>query len=151
MAYNTILLKGENPNIEELVAHATITPGMLIEEQSDGEVKAHATPSGNAARTFALESELEGNGIDDNYAAGDQVRVFHAQPGDQVYGLLADGQSVSRGGFLVSNGDGYLKAYAYQSYEKDELIVAKAKETVDRSSSSGGDTNTTGRIVVEVM
>jgi len=151
MAYNTILLKGENPNIEELVANAAITPGMLVEEMSTGKVRAHATASGGAARTFALENELEGEGISDAYAANDRVRVWHALPGDQVYALLADGENVAIGAFLVSNGNGYLKAYSYDSAEREELIVAKAREAIDRSSSSGGDTNVTGRIVVEVV
>lgn len=154
MAYNTILLKGENPNIEELEANAAITPGMLVEEMTTGKARAHATRNGNAARMFALESELEGKGITDNYAAGEQVRCFHGQPGDQVNALLADGESVAIGDMLGSNGDGYLKEIKGGDSATEDLpasIVAKAKEAVDRSTSSGGDTNVTGRIIVELL
>jgi hypothetical protein len=154
MAYSTILLKGENPNIEEIVANAAISPGMLIEEMSTGLVRAHATRNGNAARFFALENELEDDDIDDNYAAGEIVRGFHALPGDQVYALLADGENVAIGDFLTSNGDGYLKEFKGGDSAAEDLpasIIAKAKEAVDRSTSSGGDTNVTGRIVVEVV
>lgn len=153
MSYSTILIKGENPNIEELVANAAITPGMLVEEMTTGKVRAHATQNGNAVPMFALENELEGEGITDAWAATDPVRVWHPKRGDQVYALLADGQSVAIGDFLASNGDGYLRKFAGGSATAEDMpleIVAKAKEAVDRSSSSGGDTNTTGRIVVEI-
>lgn len=155
MAYNTIMLKGEGPNIEELVANAAITPGMLIEEMSTGKVRAHATANGNAASMWALEDELQGKGITDAYAADDLVRIWHPKKGDQVYALLSDGESVAQGDFLASNGDGYLQKFVGgDSGAAEELpleIVAKAKEAVDRSTSSGGDTNVTGRIVVEVV
>ena len=154
MAYSTILLKGENPNIEEIVANAAIAPGMLVEEMATGLVRAHATRNGNAAAVFALESELEGKGISDSYAAGEVVRLWHPTKGDQVYALLADGESVVIGDFLGSNGDGYLKKIKGGDSVAEDLpasIVAKAKEAVDRSTSSGGDTNVTGRILVEVV
>ena len=154
MAYNTILLKGENPNIEEIEANAAITPGMLVEEMTTGLLRAHATRNGNAAAMFALENELEGEEIGDNYAAGERVRVWHPQKGDQVYALLADGESVVIGDMLGSNGDGFLKEIKGGDSATEDLpasIVAKAKEAVDRSTSSGGDTNVTGRIIVEVV
>lgn len=155
MAYNTIMLKGENPNIEEMVANAAITPGMLIEEMNTGKVRAHADENGNAVSMWALENEMEGEEITDAYAADDRVRCWHAKRGDQIYALLADGENVVRGDFLASNGDGYLQKFVGgDSGTAEELpleIVAKAKEAVNRSSSSGGDTNTTGRIVVEAV
>lgn len=154
MAYSTILLKGENPNIEEMEANAAITPGMLIEVMSTGKVRAHADENGNAVPRFALEDELQGKSISEAYAAADQVRCWHPQRGDQVYALLADGESVVIGDFLASNGDGYLQKFVGgDSGAAEELpleIVAVAREAVNRSSSSGGDTNTTGRIVVEI-
>jgi hypothetical protein len=154
MAYNTILLKGENANFEEITANAAITPGMLVEEMTTGLLRAHATRNGNAAAMFAMESEYEGKGIDENYAAGEEVRVWHPKKGDQVNALLADGESVAIGDMLGSNGDGFLKEIKGGDSAAEDApasIVAKAKEAVDRSTSSGGDTNTTGRIVVEII
>jgi len=151
MAYNTIKIKKYADVVEEFVANAAITPGMLVEIMNTGKVRKHATSGGNAVPMFALEDELQGKDIDDAYVAADQVQVWIAGRGDLVYALLADGQNVSIGDFLVSNGDGYLKKYAYDSAERDELIVAIAREAIDRSSSSGGDTNVTGRIVVMVI
>lgn len=154
MAYNTILLKGENSIIEEMEANAAITPGMLVEEMTTGKVRKHATANGNAVPRFALENELEGEGIADDWAADEQVRVWRPRPGDQVYALLADGETAVIGSLLSSNGDGFLKVFDGGASTAEDLpleVVAVAREAVDRSSSSGGDTNTTGRIVVEVV
>ena len=153
MAYSTIMLKGEQdgPAVEELAAYAAITPGMLIEGRLGyDQVRPHSVPSGTVKPVIvALESELEGKGITDAYAAGEHVRVWHPEPGDMFYGLLADGESVVKWDKLASNGDGYLKKHDADSLREDE-ICGIARDTVDRSSSSGGDTNTTGRIAVEV-
>lgn len=155
MAYSTIKLKDMgNPMVEELEANAAITPGMLVEEMTTGKVRAHATANGNATPMFALEDEFQGKGITDAYASGDRVQCWHPQKGDQVYALLADGENVAIGDFLASNGDGFLQKFTGGASTLEDLpleIVAKAKEAIDRSSSSGGDTNTTGRIVVEVI
>lgn len=155
MAYHTIKIKKYSDNIEEMVANAAITPGMLVEEMSTGKVRAHATANGNALPKFALEDELQGKGIDEAYAAADQVQIWTPYRGDLVYALLSDGENVVIGDWLASNGDGYLQKFVGgDSGAAEELpleIVAKAKEAVDRSGSSGEDTNTTGRIVVEVV
>ena len=154
MAYNTILLKGENPNIEELEANAAITPGDLVEVMSTGKVRVHAGDEGYAmAIMIALESELEGKGITDAYAAGEQVRCWHPQRGDRGYCRLADGENAAIGDKLASNGDGFLKEYSSpeSAIEETGAIVAIAREAVNRSSSSGADTNTTGRIEVEFV
>lgn len=110
MAKNTIKIKKYSDVVEEMKANAAITPGMLVEEMTTGNVRAHATPSGNAIPMFALEDELQGKTIDDAFAENDQVQVWIPGRGDMVYGLLAQGQNVARGTFLVSNGDGYLAA-----------------------------------------
>jgi len=158
MAYNTIKIKKYSDNVEELVAAAAITPGMLVEVTSGGEVQAHSSWSKNAMPKFALEDELQGKAIDEAYADGDRVQVWTPQRGDQVYGLLKDGEKVVIGDFLASNGDGYLTPFLGGSTDSRESaqdmpleVVAMAREAVDRSDSSGGDTNTTGRIVVEVV
>ena len=71
---NTIKSKKYLDIINERVANAAITPGMLIEIMSTNKVRAHATAQGNAAKIFALEDELQGKGIDDNYSALDPVQ-----------------------------------------------------------------------------
>lgn len=151
MAKNTIKIKNYSNVIEERAAVAAITPGMLLELTSADKVQAHSTARGDVCPPmFALENELEGQGITDAYAADDQVQVWIPNRGDQVYALLADGETATIGEKLVSDGNGYLLCYTGDSATQ-EKIVGIALEAVDRSTSSGGDTNVTGRIEIMVI
>lgn len=151
MAKNTIKIKKYLDIIEERVAAAAITPGMLIELTSANKVQAHSTASGNVAPVmWALEDELQGNGITDAYSADNVVQCWVTVPGEQVYALLLDGENVAIGDKLASAGNGYLKKHDDDSARSEE-IVAIALEAIDRSTSSGGDTNVTGRIEVMVV
>lgn len=168
MAYNTVKVKKYSDVIEEAAANATITPGMLIELMNTAKVRAHATASGDVTPImFALEDELQGDGIEDNYAANDRVQCWIPYRGDQVYAILADGENVAIGDKLASAGDGSLKKHITEaeSWEVSEAgvvhvypnqIVAIAKEAVDLSGSSGEETNdsTIGfnrRILVQII
>ena len=136
---NSVILKKYLDIINEYPADAAITPGMLIELNSDGEVKAHATAGGNVLPMFALEDELQGNGLEDNYAAGDRVQCWVPVRGEEVNTILADGENVSVGNFLESAGNGYLRKHVVDS-TGDYLViplVAIALEAKDLSGSSG--------------
>jgi hypothetical protein len=135
---------------------AAITPGMLVEESSTGTlaapfVQVHSVADGNAMPKFAIEDESQGKDIDDDYAINTKVQVRTANRGDWVYALLADGETAVIGSQLVSNGDGYLKVHVPDDSGsiQIEAVVAKAKEAVDMSGSSGADPS--GRITVEVI
>lgn len=152
MAYNTIKLKKYLDVIEEKTAAAVITPGMLVELTSVGKVQAHSNAEQDAFPRFALEDELQGNGINDAYASGDVVQVWIPTRGDIVYGILADGQNVVIGDFLESNGAGLLQKHVadVESFESAEAgsitvypnsIVGQALEAVDISDSSGGESS----------
>jgi hypothetical protein len=156
MSYNTIKINNHSDNFEEYVADAAIYPGMLLELNTDNEVKAHATSGGNiGSLMFALEDAFQGNGIDTAYAAGDRVRVWFPQSGDIVLGILADGQDVAEGTLLESNGAGYLQAItpeevsasgqdtAFAIYHAS--VVGISLEEMDASAdSSGQDIGVTG-------
>src|SRR4030042_88936 len=101
MSYETVKLKKYLDIIEEYEADAAITPGMLIELNSDEEVKAHATAGGNVLPMFALEDELQGHGLEDQFAAGDMVQCWIPNRGEVVYAILADGQNVAIGDFQI--------------------------------------------------
>ena len=144
MANNSIKLKNYSDHIEEYVAAGTITPGMLVERDSDGEVQAHSTAAGNALPMFALEDSLQGNDIDTDYSADDPVQVWVPLRGDQVYAILADGNSVTAGDWLESDGNGYLQSHEADSGSSAILplaIVAQALETLDLSDSSGAESS----------
>jgi hypothetical protein len=145
---NSIIVKNHSNVFEEYDAVAAITPGMLIELTSAGKVQAHSNAEQNALPMFALENELEGEDISDAYAADDNVRCWIPNRGDQVRGILADGQTVVIGDFLESNGAGYLQKHvadteSFESNEAGEItvypnaIVGIALEAVDISGSSG--------------
>jgi hypothetical protein len=152
MAKNTIKIKKYADIIEEMTANAAITPGMLVEEMSTGNVRAHANAGQTAIPMFALEDELQGNGIDDDYVAGDVVQVWVAGRGDNVNALLADGESVVIGDFLESNGDGKLRKHTAESaggIEYPQSIVGAALEALDLTGSSGEET--TYRLQIRVI
>jgi len=134
MAYHTIKLKKYTDVIEEHLAGGTIYPGMLLIQSAADTVVAHNDDApANCIPMFALEDELQGKGIDDAYASGDQVQVWIPGRGDQVYALLEDGATVTPATFLESNGSGYLQAYT------SGKAIAVALETLDLTGSSGGN------------
>ena len=149
MAFNTIKVKKYSDHIEEYDAGGTITPGMLIEQEADGDVVAHNSAGENALPMFALGDVLQGSEIDDDYSSGDKVQVWIPWRGDQVYALLADGENVAIGAFLESAGDGTLQAHAEDSVAvPTQAIVGVAVEALDLSASAN---TTAGRIVVRII
>src|SRR6056297_3296955 len=144
MAKNTVILKDYLKIREEYEAAAAITPGYLIEMTSAGKVQAHSSAGQNMIHMFALEDEHQGNGISDAYSSGDQVQCWIPQRGDQVYALLDDGESVTKGDFLESAGNGNLQKYTADAEgvaNYTNQIVGIALETVDLSGSSGEESS----------
>jgi hypothetical protein len=123
MAFNTVKIKKYSDVVEEFEANAAITPGMLVEVMSTGKLRAHATALGNAFPMFALEDELQGKGIDDDYAAGDQVQAWIPGRGDIVNALLRDEENVAIGDFVESDGEGRLRKYVAEA-----VLSADAQE-----------------------
>ena len=147
MAYNTIKVKKYSDVIEEMVASAAVTPGMLLIIESTGKVKAHNLADKDAFPIFALEDELQGKGIDDAYAANDPVQCWIPYRGDIVNAILADGQNVVIGDPLTSDGEGRLKKHVTDvGASAAELvsvyplqIVGYAAEALDLSGTSGAE------------
>ena len=107
---------------------------------------------------FALEDELQGKGINDNYSSGDLVSVWIPGRGDQVFAILADGENVAVGDLLESNGAGYLRKHTAGSAGVVEFplaVVGYATEAVDLSGSSGeessGSLGYNKRIIVRIV
>lgn len=148
---NTVKLKKyQDINIERL-AGGTITPGMLVKLGSANTVIAHNGAAGAVApKLFALEDELQGNGIAINYTSGDPVQIWVAQSGEEVNAILADNVDIDIGDLLVSNGDGTLKEYDADSGDEyiPEMIVGMALEAVD---TTGSPSSTTARLHIMVI
>ncbi len=157
MAYTrdkaTIKLKKYLDIINEYPAEAAILPGELIQLNSSGNVEVHDVAGGNLLHMFALEDELQGNGIDDAYAAGDKVQCWVAVRGEEVYAILADGEDIAIGDFLESNGAGELQkhtpdSFTFESADSDDSITAYTNqivgislEDIDLSGSSGEESS----------
>ena len=140
--YKTIKLKKYVDIINEKVAAAAIVPGMIIELIAAGTVQAHATADGFTMPMVALEDELQGNGIDDAYAALDPVQCWSPVRGEEGYCILADGYSASIGDKLSSNGNGYLRTHTpTNESEYSDSVIAIALEAVDTSGSSGEESS----------
>ncbi len=144
MSYNTIKLKKYLDVIIERVAAATITPGMLLELTTGNLVQAHSSLGEEVAPImFALENELEGEGIDTDYAATDPVQCWIAQRGEEVYALLADNQDIDIGNKLKSYGNGMLCKYVEADSDAtghQASIVGTALEAVDTTGSLAAGT-----------
>lgn len=151
MAKNTVKLKKYLDVIEEYEASGTITPGMLLEFDSDGKVKAHSDESDVAVPMFALEDELQGNGINDDYDSGDRVQVWVPQRGEQVYAIPEFDETIAIGDYLVSAGNGKLQKYTADSGGAyiPNMIVAQALEAVTVDSS--GEYTENQRLKVRIV
>ena len=140
MANKSIIIKNYSDIREEYTATAVaVIPGTLVELDTAGKVKAHATAGGNVLPMFAFEDELQGKGIDDTYLASDKVQVWIPTRGCQVLAILADDEDVSIGDFLESDGSGYLQKHASDNSAAPNItnqIVGVALEALDLLNSS---------------
>jgi len=129
----------------EAVANAAITPGQIVELLSTGKVQKQATASGVAEKAVAIEDYLQGNSVDDDYAADDRVlyRVFGS--GAEVYLILADGESVAVGAKLE-----LALAGEVQAVTTGGTVFAIATEAVDASDSAATAVNDR-RIVCRIL
>lgn len=106
---NRILLRGsELCHFDEAPADAALSPGHLLELNSDGEVKRHSQVGGYSSGYWALEDGLRGRTINDAYATADQVSYVVAPRGVVVNARLKAGENASKGSLLQSAGDGSL-------------------------------------------
>lgn len=137
----TIVVQGEGLRSEAL-ANAILSPGHLVELMSTGKVRKHATAGGHAETAFAVENDLKGDSVSDDYAANDLAQYNVFQKGEQIMARIADGEDIAIGDKLESNGDGTLRKFVPvgdSGAGDGNSIVAVAMEACDMSGSSGAD------------
>lgn len=142
MASNTIMIRGAEyaRRMERLATAAVITPGQILSLNSDDKVLRHATAGGRFTRLVAVEDENQGRGIDTDYAASSRVQFNVVKPGDVINALVADGEDISIGDEIESNGDGDVREVTGDSGGTAEgSIIGIALEALDLSDSSGAD------------
>lgn len=148
MAVRTIIARECNPVRDEALAAAALSPGHILEFDSNAKVKKHATAGGTVAPCIvALEDELQGNSVSDAYSTGDRVFFAYLHSGDRAYVYLASGENVVIGDRLESKGDGTLRKQVTDSTASSapQRIAFIAKEAEDLSASAAVAT----RILVE--
>ena len=136
-----IHLKGSGRHEEGVASVASIKPGHLIALDSANQLVPHPTAAGYAEKAFAIEDALQGKTIDDSYARLDVVSYVIAQPGDVIYAWLSNGETITVGEYLESNGNGELQAASAG------VAIAVALEAVDTSDSESPES----RIKVRVL
>lgn len=142
-SYRTITIDSD-VTVKESTASGAITPGQLVEQNAATTYRRHATGDGVAATIFAVEDDLQGKEIGEDYAAGSKVFFKNFRRGDKVFAMLENGADASINSFLVSNGNGNLKV---EGTPVGKAIVARALEAIDLSDSQDVD----ARILVEIM
>lgn len=119
----SVILRGQPIVNETGLANASIKPGYLVKGVTT--IALHSTAGGNTPRTFALERDELGTGIDDTYtgpqntgvglaayASGDTVKVGACHQGMQVTAWIGSGSNVAADDQLESAGDGTLRKLA---------------------------------------
>ena len=94
---------------DEAVAGADTYPGYILARQSNDKVIPHNVSGGNARPLMIqIEDALSGGIITTKCASGNICRFYYPNPGDLFLCLIANGQNVTEGDYLMSNGDGTL-------------------------------------------
>ncbi len=136
---NTILLKGDlGRRYEEARADAAITPGHILQTNSDGEVLVHATAAAAWDGSVAIEDALQGidlvntqgNTIDDAYPADGLCRYIYLTTGEIWNAILTTSQTIIKGDGLESAGAGRLRKLAAG------VCLAYAEEAVTTTAST---------------
>ena len=146
--YRTIILKYEDECIvKEDVADAAITPGQLCEfDSSNGKIQRHSTPKGNAMQMFAKEDIANGRTIDEDYSATTRVQYIIPCRGSEIWALLTTSQTIKKGDFLVSAGNGNLQKFAIDSGENPDFIHRIVAQAMEDKTTTG----TIARIICQI-
>lgn len=127
MASNTVLLRTYCGGMrKERLAGGTITPGHLLQLGSANTVVVHANATKHAQKMFALEDELQGKGLTDNYSSGAPVQYNVCLPGEEVNALIKASENIAIGDKLESAGDGTLQKMVLSSADDPQFPVAIA-------------------------
>jgi hypothetical protein len=141
MAYQTIKIKKYEDILREHQAVAAIIPGSVIELASTNKVQKCATAGGKWAGMVAVEDALQGKGINDAYAANDQVQVWVTQRGEVAYLLVEDEENIVIGDFVEVATGGRIRKFTSATVAIGIALEAKNLSSLPEGSesSAGGD------------
>ena len=130
---------------DERVAYEAFYPGNLLEIDSNGKYKKHATASGPVIPVIvAKEDVLQGNGVTTAYTADNQAMAWLPQPGAILNFRVANGQSIAIGDKIESAGSGEVQKYVADEASAGntiypQQIIGIAVSACDMSGSSEAD------------
>lgn len=118
----------------EDVTDGAVEAGMLLAETANG-VAPHATAAG-VVHQVLIAKDMRGRGFElgGAYPSGDLITVLKANGGADLTLLLDAGENVTDDTKLVSNGNGYLRAFDSAAGDTETAVVALASEAVDNSA-----------------
>jgi len=150
---NSVIIKNYLHVQIDAIAEEALTPGYLVELTSTGTVQNHSTQYGNAVKMFVLEDAILGNGLDTDLTIAEQARVWMPTSGDEVYAMLAIGQTIAIGDFLASNGDGTLTKHVPESsdYYAATDVTVKPLQIVAQCITAVATTSVVARIKVRII
>lgn len=137
----TIVQRGDPAaEIRDLEAAEALRLGELVEYAGDTEtVRAHSRSAENTVIMLVdnLPYSFErGSGIrslDDRIAPGDYLTAVVPNPGNRCNVPLADGEAVSVGDYLVSNGDGTFRQFDETGDAKSARLFRVCETGADRA------------------
>lgn len=138
--------EGAGVRVNDYVAGAVLTPGMLIETYDDSGVtkwRPHSSATNMRSTAICLERLMLGEGVDDTIPIDDLVEAMYLYPGVTFYGLLPSGADISNEEALQSNGDGYMK--------QATASTAAANVAWFKSKEEKGAVIVPTRVIVEVI
>lgn len=126
--------------IQEDQANEAITPGALIEYNSNGRLQNHATANGATQKMVALENPYDDDNtvaaIDSAYGTADTVRYLRAVTGDRLYMRYSGTSDLVLNDPLVSAGDGTLTETTIAAGTLVGALVAFADEAITGTGSA---------------
>lgn len=122
------------PTIERDASEA-LTPGELVEIDSDSEFTPHATAGGGPVMPIVVKEEPFED-LSTDVDSGDRTVGLQPRPGDVLFMFLADGENVSEGDALESDGAGALQAHGTASTGDEDNVVGYADEDLNNTSGS---------------
>ena len=145
---------GDNAVREEIKAGGIITPGQLLEINSAGAAIRHNSAGASQYGLFAdIDRSLGSRDIDVNYASGEQVQCIWARRGMEINTLLKEGETITIGEFVESDGAGDVQAHLPDASNVPVFtsnIVGIGREALDLSDSSGADPSSR-RLLVSIV
>lgn len=130
MGYRVVVIGPDKPVYNERTAAEVITPGMLVNPVAATTVeKNDLVGNGNHTVEVAVENDIFGGGLDDNYAIGDTVISQILRSGCEFYGLVdAAALAITYDAYVTTVAGGFLGVGTVAN------AIGKARTAVDNSA-----------------